>query len=346
MVALILYSISVIHPTFRTLHPARFTFIQTQPESSRRLRSTTRDDDLAYSYRNVFGAVLKRDSRLLQELFTVEEFVLIQTNTAVSAGRPEGEWGPADSAGSLDHFFDFLAGEHTSPSRKKWELPLSASDFFEFLSAGDRAQIAQVVDYIINVLRPFCSNDPFPLATLSLFARHSKLPTPDAVHPALPFLWFVAHFILKSALALKLFREAGLLDVVEQMFLLDFPGSNRDTVRQLDIARKDMRFIVCVILGVLSAKGGYLCMARRLREEHSEFFVRVFSPFVTHYQDVNAFRLPLCDLDPPDDKRDFYNVMMEYLRYVFYPSSFHLAQVIAYAVTTIRDLIKPRGTSS
>ena len=297
----------------RKLHPARFTQIQFSPESSHRLQSTTRDDDLAYSYRNVFGAVLKRDSRLLHDLFSAEEFVLIQMNTSVGASGPNGQWGPADATGSLDRFFEFLAKEHNSPLRVKWELPLSANDFVNFLSTGTRDQIVQVVNYISNSLRSFCPRDPF-LTKPSSPADHAQLPDPDAIHPALPYLWFTAHLVLKSRIALWLFEEANLLDVFGRIFFEDMHNPNQDMVQCMDEARSDLQFATCLILGAWSAKSGYPSLARRLRDDHLEFFVRVFTVFVARYQETNAFRLPSCDSDPPDDRRDFYLVLMEHLR--------------------------------
>ena len=299
---------------YRTLHPARFTYIQVPPESSHRLRSTSRDDDLAYSYRNIFAAVLRREPRLLHDLFSVEEFVLIQTNSSILAGMPTEGWGPSDAAGSLDHFFDYLTSQFKSSSQRKWELPISAGDLIEFLISGDRSQLDEVVNYVMTALRPFAINDFFPLPTLSLLARHSKLPEPDNTHAALSFLWFSAHLLLKSQLAIKLFEDAGLLDVLEQMLIHDFPGSTRDMLRTQDVARRDMQIATGIILGVLSAKGEYSSLARHLIEGHFKLFCLVFLPFVDHYTDINAFRLPHCDKDPPPDKQEFYNVLVHYLR--------------------------------
>ncbi|TCD63057.1 hypothetical protein EIP91_006044 [Steccherinum ochraceum] len=313
-VQLLLRQLSVFKLSGWTLHPARFTYVQVPPESSHRLRSTTRDDDLAYSYRSVFGAILKRDSRLLHDLFSVEEFVLIQTNTAIHADTPEDGWGPADAAGSLDHFFDYLASEHNSPLRtKSWELPPPASDFINFLSSGGPQQVRVVVVYIMDALRPFTTTAPFPLATLSLLARHSKLSSANLVHPVLSILWFCLHLLLQSQFAVVLFEAADFLDVLQEMFLCDFPGSHRDAVRTVDIARKDMRLLTCMILGVLSAKAGYPSLARRLRDDRTRFFMSIFLPFVGQYHEVNAFRLPHCVTDPPDDKREFYHMLLEYL---------------------------------
>ncbi|THH21120.1 hypothetical protein EUX98_g8451 [Antrodiella citrinella] len=310
-IQLLLRQLSVFKLSGWTMHPARFTVVQIPSESSHRLQPRNRDDDLAYSYRNVFGAVLKRDSRLLHDLFSVDEFVLIQTNPSVST--PGEGWGPSDATGSLDQFFDYLGTEHNSPLRRKWELPLAASDFIEFLSSGGREQVLQVLNYITTALRPFASDNAFPLPTLSLLARHSKLPVANTVHPAFSLLWFTLHLLLRSQIAIRLFEETKMLDILEGMYLYDFPGSSRDMVRQLDVARRDMRLVTCMILGVLSVKDSCLSLARFLRDERPRFFIEVFIPFVRDYQEIDAFRLPMCDIDPPDDRREFYAVFMDYL---------------------------------
>lgn len=308
------YSILTDH-YHRTLHPARFKSLPDPPESSHRLKSRFRDDDLAYSYRNVFGAVLKRDSKLIHDLFSIEEFILIQTNSAVAAGAPKEGWSPSDAAGSLEYFFDYLANE--SDSRSDWQLPPAADDFINFLSSGGRAQLTQVITYIIDALRPFSTNEPISLPTLPLLAIHAKLSSASSVHPALPFLWFTLHMLLRSPVAVALFQELKMLDILEQMYLLNFPGAIEDGHRDLDTARSEMRQVFCMILGVLSAKGPYHSLAWYLREERTQLFVKIFLQFVDNYDDVNAFRLPYCNTDPPDDKRQFYQEMVGYLRCVF-----------------------------
>lgn len=297
------------------LHPARFTFLR-PVKTNINATSTSRDGSLAESYRNVFVAILKRDPRLLHDLFTVEEFIFIQTNRAMtfSARRKSNEsWGPMASAGSLDGFFDYLSNEHNSTARRKWELPFSADDSIDFLYSGAREQMSEVVDHIVSTLLPFASNEAFPLSTLSLLARHGTNPKAEDIHPTLPYLWFALHLISRSDAARELFEEAKLLDVVEQMYICDFPGSGRDRIRELDVAREEMRELVCIFLGVVAVKGGYSPLARRLKDERPRLFVEVFVPFITHYSQVNAFRVQASGDEPPDDKGEFYVALLQYL---------------------------------
>lgn len=302
----------------RTLHPARLTS-RHLPDSSDRVRSSTRDDDLAQGYRNIVGAVLKRHPGLLNEFFSVHEFALLQTNAVYTGGPVEGFAG-LQATESLQRFFDYLMVEHGSPSRPKWELPMSATDFIEFLKMGSRDQLVDVVDFILSALRPFGYQEPLlssPLIT-TLLARPSELTRAgtSSVHPALPFLWFTCHLLLKSRLAVKLLEQADFLVLLESVLILDSFGSSGSISWTSDAARDDMQSVTCMILGVLSARsdGDSISLPRRLKGRHPRLFCHVFLPFIDNYNLVNSFRLPICDQDPPDDRREFYEALLEYLR--------------------------------
>ncbi|KAH8106240.1 hypothetical protein BXZ70DRAFT_1061619 [Cristinia sonorae] len=284
------------------LYSGHFTFAS-------RSMPTIQNEYLMQSYRNIFNAVLKHDPRLLHDTFTSEDLVVLYTGTFTTTGirSPSQEYqGQYNVFGSLGEFFNYLLNESTS--RNKWVLPLPANDFVDFLNTCQDEQIFKIVHHVLNALRSFTTTD-FPMTPSGRLSKGSES---DYIHPAQPYLWFALHLSLRCQVARTLFGKAEFMDIVEQMFPRSFSDPHREFNRS-DGSRNDMHLLICMIFGVFSAQGTYSPLARRLKDEHPRLFVGIFLPFVGQYEEINTFRLPSCHGDPPDDKSEFYDALLEHL---------------------------------
>lgn len=161
----------------------------------------------------------------------------------------------------LNQFFDKFTEKvryETGPYglSLNWNLPTFGECFLNYvLSKRDSKEyVMDIVEHTISFLRPFAVEEPSGIDVAftlrdSPFIRETK-----HFHPALPLLHFATHLCYRSSLAARVFIESGLLAIVGQMWVHNFPDTRTRWRRQETTRmRNDMRIGCLMLLGALSS---------------------------------------------------------------------------------------------
>ncbi|KAH8082450.1 hypothetical protein BXZ70DRAFT_627309 [Cristinia sonorae] len=296
-IQLFLRQLSVFKLSGWTMHPAKYTPIKPTSSSSPHPNPpVNRDEILASSYRNIVGSLVQRNPYIIQELFDVNQFILLELDKS----DPDILF---DDGKCLDYFFDVLGREPTPKDKEKWPLPAQAAHLVEFLTVVDRGQSEEVVDYILRTLPLLPMEKPLPVHTdTPLVSPVLQMHTER--HPAVRFLWFTLHLTSRSSVAASQLLHGGFLAILEEII-------RDDTMTE---GREDVVLLICMLVGVISAKD--LCdfsLYYHLGVKHTDLFLAILPTFTQNYRAINAFRGPHCEGELPNDLKMFYKELLDHL---------------------------------
>lgn len=139
-----------------------------------------------------------------------------------------------------------------------WNLPTFGECLLTFLlSKRDlKPDIMDIVEHTVAFLRPFAVERPSGVDVAFTLRDSPFIRDAKDIHPTLPLLHFASHLCYKSALASRMFIESGLLTIIGQMWVHNFPDGrmSRKKKRQEESRmRNDMRVGCLMLLGALSS---------------------------------------------------------------------------------------------
>ncbi|CAL1713849.1 unnamed protein product [Somion occarium] len=302
-IQLMLRQLSVFKLSGWSLHPARLVRIyDVQSAEASQALNLQRDSSCAQSYRNILGSVLRKNPRIIHEILGAEEYIFLQTPSLPGDDRTD--------VPSLSRLFDYLAREYPRKRPDKWQLPLAARDFVDFLASGPAEQCQHVVNYIASHLRPVGIHTSFPKDIHAVIETHRNTGYRTSMHSAFALLWFTIHLALRSRMAFGMLLEADLLDIMRSIWTCGLLEADEDEDESTQTIREDMRTACCILLGVISSHRVFPNLASYLALEHTTWFLAIFSHFMDAYTTVDAVRLPACSEPPRDDRSDFYHELL------------------------------------
>ncbi|CAL1707182.1 unnamed protein product [Somion occarium] len=265
------------------------------------------DKNMASSYLTIISSLLRSKPNALRGEFLIEELVFLITPTTAIDIAMEKNTGSQ----TLFRLYNHIALEYKHGHSDRWRtFPLAAWDAIEYLRMEGPDHCIEVMHHALHHLQPFASIEQQPSHNTSL-AVYESAGLQIHVHPALPIILFVAHLCLRHPTAFEIFLGRGFLDILERMWLLDFPGTVEDDSGNL--IGEDLRTACCIALSVFSAYRHNL--AEQLREYKRDWFMEVCPHFLQHYDEVNAtrIRLPGVEHHRPGDREEFYAVLVQEL---------------------------------
>lgn len=211
----------------------------------------------------LISAVAEEHRTLLQDIFTLEYFLVLQCKPTSSLGIGVcrlSEWPTGDSRFIVSFFDSWVTlqplANTEKPAKNTSIVDLMDSHpqigaFVRFVCGLSIEDARKFVNYITRFLKPFTSRGKslvtscpasdlharpvtfygvnYAGAVEQLYKRHPGLPRPDGLHPCWSFLCIAAFLAYYSATLAELFFAARAVELVEDMFTHGFPRPAEDS---------------------------------------------------------------------------------------------------------------------
>lgn len=237
---------------------------------------------------------MKRDPAIIHEVLGADEYVYLQTPTI---GDRIGDI----NSPSFPYVFEYLLHEYEQARPPKWELPLPASDFVDFLTSGPTKQCDRVLHYTTQRVLFLSQNDtPNDKSTME-------------VHTTLPYLWFMVHLAIRSKFACQGIVDGNILEILRNLWKsshLSLNGTNQ--------VQQDLERLCCILLGAISYQRVFPRLVGQLLDFDATWFLNIFPRFISEFAIISSICLPYLPAILPDDRSEFYRELLVLAGYYTY----------------------------
>lgn len=317
------------------------------------INSTEYTESLSHTFRELLREVLKVRPALLHDVFDILQFIFVFLGPSSPKHDGKDSSDISVHGTPLSTLFDHMNPDISKARLNEWRLYSTAQDVLDFIITGPPELQRSVATSAIQTLRrsllessetkdditvfsgrttteSFLSDhvtkidDPGTPLTPSSHRRCISVDsstatltptiTTSSVLQGLPPLWFVAHLILRSQSAFNAFIEGGALEILKQLWDAtngsSFPGSSSYT----SSATEDLRWVSCIVVGVISAKNPFESLFEQLHFDNQKWFYGLLRTFTSHYDMIHNFRMQSCPDSQYNDRQILYDLLLRDLR--------------------------------